>query len=340
MAMNSIEAAKKIEGASGPRDLFPDGPDSPNTQQLFRALALAIHPDRFNGKSIHGRMTTAFQRLNELRDQLSAPPPLPRIGRWSIRSPIVRGGISDLYSVATSDTAVESSILKIVRSANDNLLMAQEAISLKALHSNAAIEKLHRYFPKILDKFEASGRSTNVLSEAVDCLPLSHIRTHFPDGIPFVHVVWMANRLLSGIAAAHATGVIYGAALPNHLLYRLNDHGLVMVDWTCSVQFPSDGHIPLISKRWSTHYPVEVKRKNIYCATDIFMAAKSMLFAAGGIRNVPRRFRAWFDWTLAESPASRPGSAWDVQDRWRQLAKQEYGESRFVEFKLPAFGTN
>lgn len=107
--MNHIDAVTKIEKATGPRDLFPDGPDAPSTRTLFRTLALACHPDRFNGKPIHRRMNTAFQRLNELHTQLSAPPPLPRIGKWGrIVDISAHGAQSSAERAARAKVAEES----------------------------------------------------------------------------------------------------------------------------------------------------------------------------------------------------------------------------------------
>jgi hypothetical protein len=198
-------------------------------------------------------------------------------------------------------------VLKIVRSAADNDLMERERLCLKRLHADTRSDTFKRYLPTLPQCFEADGRRVNVTGLAADCYSLEQLRGWFPGGVPFRHIVWMMNRLLDLIGYAHSNQVIYGGALPHHLLYRPADHGLVAVDWTAAVKFPDDaGRIPYRVGRWKPHYPPEVGRKDCFCATDIFMAAKAMAWAADAI---PKRFRGFFEWCAAEAPSHRPEKA-------------------------------
>jgi hypothetical protein len=132
---------------------------------------------------------------------------------------------------------------------------------------------------------------------------------------------------------AHRNGVIHGAVLPQHLLYRPDDHGLQLVDWTCSCQDDTQ-RVPYAVTRYKDLYPVEVlfAEGTAYPATDIYMAFASMRWAAD---SIPYRFRALFDWCLVESWKSRPGDPWAVQDKWVKLAEEEFGKPKFVPLEVP-----
>ncbi len=80
-------------------------------------------------------------------------------------------------------------------------------------------------------------------------------------------------------------------------------------------------------------YPAEVKRKlKPGPWTDIHMLFASL--RAVGVMP-PSRFAGVFSWCLAASPAARPQNAWELQDRWRDIAAEEYGPPKFLELVLP-----
>ena len=325
--MTTEAALRLIECAKVPADIF--------AAATFKQLAALCHPDRIEAAQ-RDRAERAFKRLGEMHALVNGNAPAIKLGKWTVTAPLARGAISDLYLVAFDGT---EAVAKIVRTASDNALLAQERAALKTLHADNKTDAFKRYLPLVHDAFEASGRAVNVLSLAQGCLPLTHIRQAFPGGLPFRHVVWMMNRLLEILGYAHSHGLIHGAVLPHHLLYRPDDHGLVLVDWVCSVDFPSKWHIPLVSKKWRAHYPPEVFKKDAYCATDIYMAAAAMWYAAsraaGKGDTIPKRFRGLFEWCTAESPAARPESVFQLHDRWREVALTEYGKPQFVRLDIP-----
>lgn len=321
----SSDVLSRIESAMTAADLFGSDPDAD-----FKRLAKLCHPDKHGANK--ARAEKAMQRLSELRQSLKNATEV-RIGNWKIESPLAKGSISDLYLVSGKATG----ILRIAREELDNDLLANEARNLKLLNGakEPESEPFKRFMPSILDTFEASGRRANVLSNPDGCHSLTYIKTALGN-LDFRHVVWMGNRLFSALGYAHSKGIIHGATLPSHLLYRLADHGLILWDWASSVKFPDDdGHIPLVSGRWKEYYPAEVRKKGCFCSTDLYMAAKSLQYAAGGQHHIPRRFQPIFEHLLAGSPASRPSSAFEVQDRWKRLAEEEYGKPQFLPLTIP-----
>jgi len=309
----------------------------------YKRLAVRYHPDRNPGDTIAEKrfkdVTEAYRALTASTTSADNPPSVPaaQLGDWLIGEGLRRGGIADLYRVTSAKNS-RAGILKIARSARDNPLLTAEAEALKQIAVGVAADPgLGRYFPAVLDSFEASGRRANVLSLAEDCLSLSAIREHFSKAnqIDFRHIVWMGNRVFEVLGIVHRQGVVHGAILPQHLLYRPADHGLVIVDWTCGT-FAGRGHVPYLVPAMRAHYPPEVLAKRAPSpATDIYMTASALSYIIGKVPT-PRAFKPLFDWCLAESPAARPSDPWDLLEKWKAAAKTTYGEPRFVPLTLPS----
>lgn len=322
------KTAAKISAARWPPDLF-EGQDP---HKIYREMAKICHPDQAES-ALRARAEAVFKRLGELyaaaTGSISAGS-AAQVGDWVVGAPLHKGALCDLYSVSKAGVP---GVLKIAHTSIDNPLLEWEAETLRKLYKDGRTDHFQKYIPNVLDSFEASDRHANVLTLAEGYLPLPLIMGALGSaGVPFCHVVWMMNRLLSALGWIHRNGVIHGAVLPHHLLYNPEEHGLVLADWTCSVPCPSRGHIPLLVSRWKNHYPVEVMKKDAFFATDIYMAAKAMEYAAV---KIPKRFKGLFEWCLAESPSARPQDAWELQEKWRALAEQEYGKPKFVKLEIP-----
>lgn len=335
--MTFDEAAVTIRAARHPADLFTTG-DLKVAQKRFQELARACHPDRVPPEH-RDTATAVMADLTSLYMQLTKPPTArpALLGKWLVTGQLAKGALSDLYSVRSvkDDT---TGVLKIVRHPRDNQLLAREVLALETLAKDDRGVRFQRYIPKVLDKFEASYRRVTVLSDVVTVsLTLEQIRKSYPTGIPFRHVVWMMNRLLSVLGFTHHNDLIHGAVLPQHLIYHPANHGLTLIDWSCSCLESKGQTIPYTVTRYKDHYPVEVlfSKGRAVQSTDVYMAFAAMRFAAGGMSKVPHRFRGLFEWALLESCNSRAQYPWAVQDKWVKLAEEEYGKPQFVEFEIP-----
>lgn len=322
-----LTAIQKIERAHRPSDLFPPGADH---AALHKKFLVTVHPDKAEPK-LRSRAEAAFKRVGELfallkpMDNSKAP---VLVGKWVIENTFCAGDIADLYLVRSG---VESGVLKIARDKADNDLMAAECAALKALGKGT---EYPRYLCKVLDSFEASGRRTTVMSYADGYLPLHAIVEMFPMGMDFRHVVWFCNRLLSLVGYAQRKGYVHGGITPDHLLYHPRSHGLKLVGWGSVTETATAKPIPVLSEDWSALYPPEVPRKRpVHPATDVYMAMACMKYAGDGL--IPPRFKALFEHCLAASPSARPVDAWEVQDKWKALASEQYGEPKYVELALP-----
>lgn len=326
-------AAARTAAAATVADLF--GADDHHRQ--YRELAAIVHPDRYVLDGDRAVAVEAMAKLTRLWAERNGTPAAPAIvGNWVVLGPLAKGALNDLYRVQHV-TASTPGVLKIARHPRDNDLLKREADTLKRLWK--AQGNFHKYLPGLLDTFEASYRRANVVTLAGDCHSLEHIKRQFPRGIDFRHVVWMMNRLLSALGYLRTANIIHGAVLPQHLLYRPSDHGLVLIDFTASISRSGD-LVPYIVKRFETHYPLEAllatpskPRGWAVHTSDISMAFAAMRYAAA---DVPRSFRDFFALNMLESwQGRRFDDAWDVQDRWVQLAENEYGPPKWVPFEVP-----
>lgn len=298
-----------------------------NPRDSYRKWARLCHPDKVES-SLAVRATKAFARLEELYSALTASVRI-QMGEWSVGSPQAKGDICDLYN---AKKGADSYILKIARDAQDNDLLAAEAAALRTLWARSPKEgEFLRYIPQLAGSLQASGRQANVLSVAdPQSYTLADLKAIFPAGIDFRHVVWMGNRLLSALGFAHGKGIVHGAVLPEHLLFGPESHGLMLVDWCYSVKIGDS--LKARVKARADHYPPEVARKRpAVPATDIYMAVRALLKLA----PIPKRFIPLFDYCLAESPGARPQDAWDLQDEWRKLANDEFGEPKYLKLEIP-----
>ena len=318
------EVAAIILAAKSASELFGKEP-----AKTYKKLIKLCHPDH-NGNSILAVKVSA--RLNELYAQVSKA---VQIGKWTVQSPIGKGDICDLHRVYETGgepkLAETYGVLKVARSADDNDLLDREKEAIQHLHKEAKTHNYIRYVPSIMDSFEVADCRANVLSLANECYTLKQIKELVKPSIEPRHLIWMMNRLLSLLGYAHRCGIVHGAITPDHLMYRPSDHGLCLVDWTASVKADKTGHIPYISKEWSSIYPGEVYRKHCSPTTDIYMAMRCMNWAG----LLPSRFDGIKDLCLAGSPKSRPEDAWKVQEQWKALAEEEFGPPSFTPLVLP-----
>lgn len=302
----------------------------------LRELRLLLHPDRFGrdaewAKRAEGALNRAIHLYNKKTAKpVSAP---VKVGKWVVTGPLAKGDIADVHLVEHESDPVKA-VLKIAQNARDNDLIVAERNSLKTIKAEA--NGFAKYAPELLDGFRASGKEANVISLHSDYMPLSEI-IRLIKPLDFRHVVWMINRSLSILGAAHRCGIVHGAVNPDHLLFGpVADgqvgHGLKLIDWCYS---STGDPIKAAVKKYKTSYPPEVLRKMSPApGTDLYMLATSITDAIPVI-HIPRRFHPLFERLHADSPFSRPRDAWQFQDQWLEAAGEVYGPPKFTPLDLP-----
>jgi hypothetical protein len=97
-----------------------------------------------------------------------------------------------------------------------------------------------------------------------------------------------------------------------------------------------------VPARYQDWYPPEVQHRRPACpATDLFLAARCMVYLAGGDPRsnrvpdaVPPPMRRFFETCLLESTSMRPGNAWALMDDFDDLLRAVYGPPTFHELTL------
>jgi len=345
MAISQLEKTLiLIESATSATAIFPD---LSNHQKRYHMLAQICHPDHVSDMFKH-RASAAFAKLSSLYASLNGKAKsTTKLGKWTEVTPFAKGVICDLYIGKLTGVFEATGTIKVVQDLADNDLMDREVTALKILAAGSTTEDTHfqRKVPAVLDSFEVDDRRVNVLSHLSSTFFYSLETLHKlfgVGGIPFRHIVWMMNKTLMCLGYAHEKELIHGAVLPEHLMFgdvsipvgELG-HSVVLIDWTCSVPFDQvkkGVSIPLIVKDRSDNYPPEVRLKKIRPSTDLYMAAKAFQQVS---EPIPARFKPFFDLCLVESTKSRPDDVWEIRDMWMALAKQEYGERKYVKLEVP-----
>src|SRR6202035_3882791 len=130
------------------------------------------------------------------------------------------------------------------------------------------------------------------------------------------HVAWIFKRLLTVLGFSHRHNTVHGAVLPCHVMIHAAGHGLLLVGWGQSVT--TGRRIRTVPARYRDWYPAEVQNERAAGpATDLFLAARCLVYLAGGdpVTNrmpeaVPLPMRRFLATCLLESARMRPDDAW------------------------------
>lgn len=334
----------------------------------YRTLAKKYHPDTNPGdKKAEERfkeIAAAYAILGDpkAREQYDRtgrtadPGPVvitAKTGRYAVQELAVAGEIADIYQ-AIRDTG-ELFAFKIARSHKDNDLLENEARVLKEIYpTDTAGHKYHMYLPRLVDSLKVDAgarRQANVLEWLQDYYSLERVRAAHPK-LQMEHGVWMFNRILEILGYVHTRKLhVHGAVLPQHVLVYAGDkvkdplnHGARLVGWSYAV--PREQTLKAISPQYEHFYPPEVfAKKPATPATDIYMAAKSIIHTLGGDvsatgadrfpAHLPDYFINFLRGCTLKSPAARPQDAWALHQELKEWMQRNYGPKKYVPFHMP-----
>lgn len=328
-----------IREAKTTQDVF--GPD---LDKGYRQLCKVCHPDRNPGDKLAEML---FKRLGDLYNEAKAPPIVVPAGkRYTLHRRLATGDVSDVFVASRTDAIdkPDDYIFKISRIPHGISLLEREASVLRALAQKAAEKPWRKTWHKFVPAFVESLRINDVINKQANIfrresglISAENIKQLYPNGIDGRHIGWMFKRLLSILGFIHRHNIIHGATTPAHLLYHAENHGLVLVGWIHSVDFGADATITTISTKYRDWYPPEVLQKRPASAsTDIYMAAKCMVYLAGGDAangvmpdTIPGRMRAFIRSCLLPGQGMRPDDAWRLHDEFSELLSSLYGEPKY-----------
>lgn len=334
-------------------------------KRAYRKLAAKFHPDHWTGNKSEGE--EKFKEATEAYEVLSnadkrkeydkngfvarpTPASVPveiksRKATYTLIKPLSTGLISDLYLCQNATSRV---VLKVTRDARDNDLAENEARTIKKIRED---KEMQQYFPELIDTFtikDGGDKKVSVYPFSDNFFSLEEIIKEYPDGVPPEDLAWMFNRMLEGLWGISKAGLVHGAFLPPNLLYGMENHGLIIMEWSLAISpethnGTTKNYIKAIHPDYKGWYPPEVPQKLTPSpATDIYMAAKCAIKVLGGNpdtnripTSVPEPIRNFLSSCLIPAMHRRPSDAGQLREDFGQVLKKLYGKRPFRHFKMP-----
>ncbi len=321
-------------------------------QVRLLAACLASRADR--------RLASAAELADRLAGLLDAPPPArPAPSRadsreiftgarrtYTVRSLLAVGDVADVHLGSARSDPVNPTpsdyVLKVSRLPRGHARQENEPRARVHLLTRASDTTYGRYLPTLAESFpldDGFPRRVNVFLHEPGLYTLEQVHDQHPALDPR-HLAWIFKRLLTVLGFCHAQGTIHGAVLPCHVLLHAGNHGLQLVGWGQSVALGRP--ITHLSPRYCDWYPREVvENRPAVPATDIFLAARCLVYLAGGDPlgermpgTVPEAIQRFVATCLLEGARMRPDDAWKLHDEFDDLLRRLYGPPRFHELKM------
>jgi hypothetical protein len=360
--------ANRLAQASRPEDVFGEIKARyedmlPILHKSYRAIAKIAHPDMYQTRQDQALAQTAFNLLTDWFNQAKRKIECGEYGsrnasarivlqtrkrEYLIEGSYVQEHIFNRYKCSfTEHSRIRQGVLKIVRDPHDNDLAETEARTLQALARAEGTENFSAYFPTLVEAFvyEDAGiaRQALVLQHNEGWYSLEEVQARYPDGIHPKDMAWMFRRLLVALGFAHNNKILHGAVLPQNVWILPEEHGLMLVNWSCAVRDPltTRESIKAVISKYADWYPQEVLRREVpLFGTDIQMSAKCMLWLLGGDplhrtlpESVPAPSKAFLHGCIL--PGRRaPQNAWTLKEEFDELLGKLWGERKFHPFSM------
>jgi serine/threonine protein kinase len=170
---------------------------------------------------------------------------------------------------------------------------------------------------------------------------LEDVKAVHTKGVGAPCAVWIFKRLLEFLGWAHESGVVHGAVLPPHVLVHPRDHGAMLVGWTTATAWSAfqAEPLPALSRAWKTWYPDDARKgREVKPATDITMAARCVLWAAGASGfdrggTLPRALAKLF---VSASHAERD-DAWGLCEEISRVSLDALGPPAYSPIRMPGW---
>lgn len=333
--MTLDELAALLDRATAASEVFGD-----DAAAGYRHLAKLCHPDRFPPGTEQEKARRVFQRLGAWKEIADGKTPPVVIASPRHHYTLVRQlGFGDVADVNLAVADGVRYVLKIARTSDANRLLADEHEHLQAMIARSGDRRYREYLPRPVETFVVSGvgrgRQVSVFAYREGYHTVEAIRERYPSGLDARHLAWVFKRMLVVTGFAHACGLVHGAVLPAHAMVHAENHGLVLLDWIHAV--PTGRPLRLVPAKYRDWYPGEVfQRRAAGPATDIFLAAKCLLYIAGGDpvtgrwpAAVPHEMKQFLGTCLYESPRMRPQNAWDLHEQFDELLERLFGPPKY-----------
>lgn len=331
MTLDEIE--KKIIDNPDPKTLFGG-----NVDAELKKFHTACHPDRFAGNPLlSSRAEIIFKKLGVLADEAKKPSIAIRSGERSYNLTRILG-IGDIADVHLGICDGQEYVIKISRVPEGVEMLDQEQTAVGKMMKDAGITNYVQYIPRFIESFlvrDKIQKRINVYKYQPGFYTLEEVHAKFPRGLEEKHLAWIFKRLLVATGFAHRCGIIHGSILPCHIQINAKNHGLQLIGWGQSVGM--GGKITSGPSNYMNWFPDEVKKKRkASSSTDIFMAAKCMVYLAGGdpaksheTPTLQPKMARFIRSCLMEGQSMRPEDAWVLHDEFNDILQGMYDLKNF-----------
>ncbi|MBE0697139.1 MAG: hypothetical protein IH586_09460 [Anaerolineaceae bacterium] len=354
-----------LNHASIPEEVFGEisGEPAEMAEQLrhaYRMLARVAHPDGYRSSDDQALAQYAFARLGEwlaqaekkisagasgVRDTCRFIPLRSKNHVYSVDSTFTEDMLYQRHTCRfTENGNIVQAVLHLTRDPRNNDLAHNEARILRLLAPETRANKFSAYFPNLIDSFliqeDGIQRQANIFSRGTGWYSLADVRMEYSAGIDPKDMAWIWRRLLVALGFAHGQGIIHGATLPDNIFILPTEHGLRLDNWAFAARQADDNCISGIEAEYYDWYPPEILNKE--CpkpATDIFLAARSMIYLLGGDpihtqfpASVPKPIQAFLKGCTLSQKHSRPQDAWELKEEFDELLQRLWGERKFHPF--------
>jgi serine/threonine protein kinase len=274
---------------------------------------------------------------------------LPRAGvparTYTLQRLLAQGDVADIHLAgdeAAGSRSEELYVLKMSRVAGGLSLLDNERKTLAKLLRAAGDTTYSRYLPALAESLPVAdrpGSRVNVFHYEPGFHTLEQVHEQHP-ALDGRHLAWIFKRLLTVLGFSHLQGTIHGAILPCHVMVDGASHGLQLVGWGQSVG--AGQRIRTVPTRYRNWYPPEVLYKRpARPATDLFLAARCLIYLAGGnpvinrmSEAIPPPMQQFISTCLSPSCRMRPDDAWTLLEDFDDLLRRLYGPPMFHELNL------
>src|SRR5262249_28420827 len=143
---------------------------------------------------------------------------------------------------------------------------------------------------------------------------------------------WMWRRLLGALGAAHRSGLVHGAVLPENVLIEPDQHGLVLANWCYAANGPGERIAGVVARYQEWDPPAVAARQPPGPGTDIHLATRMMVALIG--ERLPPELALFARGCTIRALAGRPDDAWRLLAELDELLERLYGPRRFRPFAL------
>jgi hypothetical protein len=261
---------------------------------------------------------------------------------YTLAELVAVGDVAEIHLATAVQTNSQSApepqyLLKVSRFPGADRLLNKERSILANLRATAGDTTYRKYLPTLLESFQANDKflkRVNVYRHELGWYTLEQVHEQHA-ALGGKHLAWIFKRLLTVLGFCHRQGTIHGAVLPCHVMIHAANHGLQLVGWGHST---ANGQpIKTMSRRYADWYPQEVlEERPAAQATDLFLAARCMIYLAGGDpvcnwmpHTVPAPLQAFIKTCLLPRSSMRPDDAWALYDELDVLLRRLYGPPKF-----------